>query len=117
MTVPSVVRSAPVEVAKSDLVEAAYVAGKAVLTARTDSSRKEKGQFLTSPLIARNMASQLGPLPEGARVLDPAIGSGVLPCAVIEHATKTGFPKRLEIIGYEVDGELCDAARAMLGSV
>ena len=60
------------------------------------------------------MAEQLGALPEGARVLDPAIGSGVLPCAVIKHAINTGFPKSLEVIGYEVDGELCDVARAML---
>lgn len=116
MTVSSVVRSAAVEVAESDLAEAAYEAGKAVLATRTKASRKENGQFLTSPLIAGNMAEQLGVLPEEARVLDPAIGSGVLPCAVIEHAIKTGFPKRLEIIGYEVDGELCDAARAILAN-
>lgn len=90
------------------------MAGKAVLSARTDDSRKENGQFLTLPLIARNMAKRVGPLPEAARLLDPSIGSAVLPCAVIEYAIANGFPKRLQVIGYDTDSELCETARAML---
>lgn len=62
------------------------------------------------------MTKQLGPLPEDARVLDPSIGSAVLPCAVIEHAAAIGFPKRLQVVGYDIDGELCETARAMLAN-
>lgn len=92
----------------------AYMLGKAELATRGTASRKQAGQFLTSPKVALYMAESLGVLPEEARVLDPAIGSGVLPCAVIEQAVSRGYPKQLHIIGYDTDAGLCELARTSL---
>jgi adenine-specific DNA-methyltransferase len=113
-TVSNTLRLSSIEVIVPSFVDNAYREGRALLSRRSDRSRKQQGQFLTSPLIAQHMAKQLGPLPEDARILDPSIGSAVLPCAVIEHAIATGFPKRLQIIGYDTDAELCETARTML---
>ncbi len=90
--------------------------GQAVLAERAEAQRKDKGQFLTPAPIARYMARCLGGLREGAHVLDPAIGSGVLACAVIEHAVRDGRPHELSIHGYEPDGELYRAARESLAT-
>jgi adenine-specific DNA-methyltransferase len=84
--------------------------GQAVLAGRAEAQRKDEGQFLTPAPIARFMARSLGKLREGAHVLDPAIGSGVLACAVIERAVRDGCPQELSIHGYELDGELYRAA-------
>jgi len=60
------------------------------------------------------MARQLGPIPEGAHILDPAIGSGTLACAVIEVAVSEGRPVEFWIDGYEIDEELCRTAGEVL---
>lgn len=81
--------------------------GEEILASRSEESRKEKGQFLTPPAAARFMARQLG---QGSRFLDPALGSGILACAIIERAIETGQPKELWIDGYEIDSALYQAA-------
>ena len=69
----------------NDLVTYSFERGQAVLAERSDKYRKEHGQFLTPPAVARYMARQLGGFRAGDRILDPAIGSGVLACAIIEQ--------------------------------
>ncbi|HET8564512.1 MAG TPA: hypothetical protein VFM35_11620, partial [Candidatus Binatia bacterium] len=68
-----------------DLVSYSYEQGKRVLNGRGNDSLKEHGQFLTHPSVARYMAKELGQIQNGAFLLEPAIGSGVLVCAVIER--------------------------------
>ncbi len=97
-----------------ELVPYSYQRGQAVLAKRSEISRKQAGQFLTPVEVARFMARQPGPIPEGAHILDPAIGSGVLACAVIEAAMSEGQPGEFWIDGYEIDEELCRTATEVL---
>jgi adenine-specific DNA-methyltransferase len=103
--------------ALTSLPEMAYEAGSEILSARSDKEKKEKGQFLTPPKIARYIARQVEPLNDECKVLDPGIGSGVLPCAVIERAVKKGYPRKLTVVGYDIDEEMCFAARDVLNKV
>jgi adenine-specific DNA-methyltransferase len=91
-----------------------YRLGEAVLSRTIDSARKELGQFLTPPAVACYMAWQLGPLQSGQRILDPAIGSGVLSCAIVERAITEQKPIELWIDGFDVDESMCEAARESL---
>ncbi len=97
-----------------DLVNYSLTLGEDTLSERPEAHRKQNGQFLTPDLVGRFMAKQLGPLREGERLLDPAIGSGVLACALIECAIIDGSPKELWIDGYEIDKDLCEVARKSL---
>ena len=97
-----------------DLIDRSYKIGQRILENRSSQERKEKGQFLTSPAIARYMAQQLEPLPQKSYLLDPAIGSGVLACAVIERALQESCSKFIHIEAFEIDRALADAAREVL---
>jgi adenine-specific DNA-methyltransferase len=96
------------------LVETSYRAGQIILAGRSEKSRKEQGQFISPLLIAHYMAQQLGRIESGSRILDPAVGSGTLLCAVIERLIAEGRPTEVWLDGYEIDGELCQAARDAL---
>ena len=100
----------------SDLVAYSYEQGKRVLEKRETSALKEHGQFLTSPAVARHMARQLGQLQNGASLLEPAVGSGTLVCAVIEQLIEEKRPIEISITAYETDKELCDVSRKVLQS-
>lgn len=95
-------------------VEDSFQAGQTVLAQRTNEYRKQYGQYLTPPPLARFMANQLGPIPNGSRVLDPAIGSGTLICAVIENLIARREPCEIWVDGYEVDTQLIEVAREAL---
>ena len=97
-----------------DLVEHSYELGKRVLEKREANTLKEHGQFLTPPSVARYMAKQLGQIQDGACLLEPALGSGVLACAVIELLIAEKRPLRISITAYETDRELCDVSRDVL---
>jgi adenine-specific DNA-methyltransferase len=97
-----------------DLINYSFEQGERILATRSEMSRKQKGQFLTPPPVARFMAQQLGSIHSGDRILDPAIGSGVLACAVIEQAIAQGQPLEFWLDGYEIDAELGQAAREAL---
>lgn len=97
-----------------DLVNYSFELGQNILSSRSAQSRKNRGQFLTPPAVARFMAQQLGPLHTGERILDPAIGSGVLACAVIERAMAEGQPGEFWLDGYEIDLDLCKVSRDIL---
>ncbi|NUQ86093.1 MAG: N-6 DNA methylase [Anaerolineales bacterium] len=97
-----------------DLVSYSYEQGKRVLEKRDFESLKAKGQFFTPPSIARLMAKQLGEISNGALILDPAIGSGVLICALIERLILENKPLEVSIAAYETDNELCSLSREVL---
>ncbi|MDO8971592.1 MAG: Eco57I restriction-modification methylase domain-containing protein, partial [Saprospiraceae bacterium] len=98
----------------NDLVVYSLELGKQILERRQPETLKEQGQFLTPPAVAHYMASQLGQIPSGSVLLEPAVGSGVLVCAVIERLISGGVPLELWIDAYETDTELADAARQAL---
>ncbi|GAB4545117.1 MAG: Eco57I restriction-modification methylase domain-containing protein [Anaerolineae bacterium] len=91
--------------------------GQTILASRALLSRKEFGQFLTPLPLARYMAQQLGPIRTGDCLLDPAMGSGTLLCAVIERLIEANQPTEIWIDGFEVDGELLAAASAILSAL
>lgn len=96
-----------------NLVEYSLELGNQVLADRPREQRKALGQFLTSAVIARAMVRLLGPPDEEMRVLDPALGSGVLACAIVEQVILKGG-KRVHIEGYELDKGLCGASQQAL---
>ncbi|MGC9395819.1 MAG: BsuBI/PstI family type II restriction endonuclease [Anaerolineae bacterium] len=102
----------------ADLVTESFVVGERILAMRSPQKRKALGQFLTPPTIARYLARQLPPMRDGDHVLEPAIGSGVLACAVIERVMQNrgedAPPMTLWVDGYEVDPGLAQVARANL---
>jgi adenine-specific DNA-methyltransferase len=101
---------------QTDIVAFSFELGNKVLAHYTATQRKELGQFLTPPVVARYMATQLGEMPTTCHLLEPAIGSGVLACAVIEQAVILQQPKQLLIEGYEVDQNLYEAASTALAT-
>ncbi len=97
-----------------DLVAYAYEQGKRVLEKREMTSLKEHGQFLTPPAVARYMAKQLGQVKTGDSLLEPALGSGVLVCAVIEQLISEERSLEISINAYETDKELCNISCKVL---
>lgn len=97
-----------------DLVSYSYEQGKRVLEKREINTLKEHGQFLTPPSVAKYMAKQLRQIQSGALLLEPAIGSGVLACAVIERLIAENRSLEVSITAYEIDKELCDISRDVL---
>ncbi len=98
----------------ADLVAYSYEQGKRVLEKREASTLKEHGQFLTPPAIARYMAKQMGQIQDGASLLEPACGSGVLVCALIERLITDKNPCEISITAYETDKELAELSRQVL---
>lgn len=97
-----------------DLVSFSYEQGKKTLEKRDIESLKEHGQYLTPPKVARYMAKQLGEIKNGDNILEPAIGSGVLVCAVVERLIKEQKPIEIWLTAYEIDQELCEVSRKIL---
>jgi adenine-specific DNA-methyltransferase len=97
-----------------DLVAYSYEQGRRVLEKREANTLKEHGQFLTPPPVARYMAKQLGQIQNGTSLLEPAIGSAVLVCAVIERLIDEKRPIEISITAYETDVELCNVSREVL---
>lgn len=88
--------------------------GQQILGSRSGDSRKMQGQFLTPKPLAQFIAKQLGKIANGDHVLDPAMGSGTLLCAVIDRLIAEGNPLVLCLDGFELDEELYAAAEAVL---
>ncbi|MCI0518690.1 MAG: N-6 DNA methylase, partial [Chloroflexi bacterium] len=95
---------------QESLTAYSYRLGKALLENRSAQHLKEYGQYLTPPGVARFMASQLDAPRYGARVLDPAVGSGVLLCAVIESLIEGKVPFEIWVDAYDIDEALCELA-------
>lgn len=99
---------------KVDVVAECFAAGQNVLTRRSTAVRKLHGQYFTPPTVARYMAEQLGTLPDRFTILDPAVGSGVLLCAVIERLINEGSRAHVRIEAYEIDPVLYEMAASTL---
>ncbi len=97
-----------------DLVSYSYEQGRRVLEKKSLETLKTHGQFLTPPSVAHYMAKQLGMFRNGDALLEPACGSGVLICAIIEHLITEKNPLEISITAYETDKELCDVSREVL---
>jgi len=89
-------------------------AGQRILVMRSSSSRKAHGQFLTPEPLAGFMAEQLGTIANGDRILDPAMGSGTLLCAIIDRLIEEDNPLEIRVDGFELDEELYAAAQTVL---
>lgn len=93
-----------------------------MLGKRPDSIRKRNGQYLTPPSAAFFMVEQLGVIHNGDRVLEPALGSGTLLCAIAESLMNAGRPLEMEMVGFETDSDLFELAsenidRAVRGAI
>ena len=66
--------------------------------------RKNLGQFFTPPVVAQFMATPVRRLPR--RVLDPAAGTGVLLCALVDRLVQEQGQVDFHADAYEVDPEL-----------
>ena len=88
--------------------------GQGILARRSSHSRKTHGQFLTPEPLARFMAEQPGTIQDGDHILDPAMGSGTLLCAIIERLIAENKPIEVSIDGFELDYELFTATQSIL---
>jgi len=69
--------------------------------------KAQLGQFMTSPEIARFMASLLDNPKQGeARVLDAGAGTGTLSCALAQNWQSNGSKALIHLVAYEVDTQL-----------
>lgn len=96
------------------LIQQSLDIGQKILNKRTSKSRKTNGQFLTPETLARFMADQLGDIHSGDHILDPAMGSGTLLCAVIDRLIEVGEPIEVYFDGFELDEELYNSASVLL---
>jgi len=96
------------------LIQHSLQIGQEILNQRTSRSRKDNGQFLTPTRLAQYMAQQIGVIQYSEHILDPAMGSGTLLCAIIERLIDEGNPIEVSIDGFELDQELFEAAEAVL---
>ena len=93
----------------ADRVGAWYVGQK------SDEHRKAYGLYLTPVPVADFMASRLHVDGPKLRVLDPAAGAGVLCCAAVEALVcRDPKPDTIELVTYEVEGNLIAPLRAVL---
>ena len=71
----------------------------------TREDRKKYGQFFTSELSARYMASlfDIDMRANALRILDPGAGSGILSVAVVERLRQIGYDGEIYLTCYETD--------------
>lgn len=102
------------------LIEDADAAGRAYAAETPRTHQKSFGQYLTPPLIAAWMARRAEMPLEGqsmVRILDPAAGSGTLAVAACEAlASLPNPPTTVQVVAYELDGELAQVLRSVLRS-
>ncbi|MCB0167080.1 MAG: N-6 DNA methylase, partial [Anaerolineae bacterium] len=98
----------------SDLLNYSLELGQEILAKRSEKQRKSQGQFLTPIPVARFMAKQLGDVRSSSRILEPAIGSGILVCATIEQIVARNQPGEFWLDGYETDEELCQVTKEVV---
>ncbi len=96
------------------LVHFNYEQGQNLVINKSPAIRKSLGQFLTPASLARFAWEQLGYIPEGSRILDPAVGSGNLLAALIEYLLDKGCTGEYWLEGYEIDSVLANVADSSL---
>ena len=81
----------------------------------SDAQRKAHGLFLTPRQVADFMVGRIEATGRAIRVLDPAAGAGILCCAIVEAlAARRPNPDLIELVAYEVDGDLIEPLAAVL---
>ncbi len=77
--------------------------------------RRQLGQVMTPPTVARLMASLIGSVPESVRILDPGAGTGALTEALVERLMhQSQRPTRVHVAAWEIDESLELSLRATL---
>ena len=90
--------------------------GQYYVASRSETHRKLHGLYLTPVAAADFMAAQIRVAGAGLRVLDPAAGAGILSCAAVEQLAERDPPtNRIELVAFEVDVELEEPLKAVLG--
>ncbi len=79
--------------------------------------RKKKGQIPTPADIAHLMALLSLNSKNIASILDPAIGSGILIRKILEQLPKDNTPKEVEVVGFDIDPLMLDAAEINLHTI
>lgn len=81
----------------------------------SERQRKAHGLFLTPVQTADFMSRRITTRRRRVRILDPAAGAGILCCAAVEELMARQ-PKHsaIELVAYEVDGDLISSLRAVL---
>jgi adenine-specific DNA-methyltransferase len=89
---------------ESSATEYAEQLAQAYCSRVSRAHRKGLGQFFTPAIVARFMAG----LPKGrsVRMLDPAAGTGILVCALVDRLAEEDRECRLHADVYEVDSEI-----------
>lgn len=81
----------------------------------TDRQRKVHGLFLTPVQAADFMGGRIKATGPRVRILDPAAGAGILCCAAVEALVLRQLkPDAIELVAYEVDGDLITPLREVL---
>ncbi len=90
--------------------------GQYHVASRSEAHRKQYGLYLTPVAAADFMAAQIRVCGDRLRGLDPAAGAGILCCAAVEKLADRDPPtSRIDLVAYEVDTELADPLKAVLG--
>jgi adenine-specific DNA-methyltransferase len=77
--------------------------------------RSRMGQFFTSPLIARFMASLFGDTVEEVHLLDAGAGAGILTAAFVEEICRHDVrPRRISVKAYELEPLLVEYLHSTL---
>ncbi len=77
--------------------------------------RKSHGIYFTPVQVASFIAGQIATKRRKVRVLDPAAGTGILCCASVEAVmSQLEKPDEIELVAYEIDGELICPLQAVL---
>ena len=79
------------------------------------NTKKVKGQFFTSKLIAEFMATLSRQNKSDVSILDPGAGTGILTAAVIEKLLHSSNVKNIEFTAYETDPEVIPFLKNVVG--
>lgn len=91
------------------LVEIAHTAGREFTARQSRSERRDAGQYMTPPSIARFMARRLvaGVTTRVVRILEPSAGAGILASAVVEALIALpSRPAHIDLLMFEKDPRL-----------
>lgn len=93
--------------------------GRKYSLGQPSGKRREFGIYLTPPVLARFMTERLDLSSKTMRILDPAAGSGILLCAVVERIVNERLPAESLILeAHEIIPEmfdvLCDSLRYLV---
>lgn len=80
----------------------------------TKSTKKDKGQFFTPPVVAEFMADLNDISKETVSILDPGAGIGILSVALIENLSKKSKVDKISLTCYETDKKVLPFLKLLL---